>query len=105
MAKTPTTRIEVKPALLRWARERAGLKRADLERRFPRFAQWEREEVRPTRWQLERFAKAARTPVDYLLRSEPPVERVPIPDFRIGGSRRNDLPSPALLDTIHLSTT
>ena len=102
MARTATARVEVRPALLRWARERASLESADLARRFPRLAEWESEEVCPTRKQLERFAKATRTPVDYLLLSEPPVERVPIPDFRTGGNRRNDLPSPDLLDTVQL---
>jgi hypothetical protein len=60
-------RVEVKPALLRWARERAGLEPDDVARRFPRLAQWEREEVRPTVKQLERFANATRTAVDDLL--------------------------------------
>ena len=102
MARTATARVEVRPALLRWARERASVEPADLARRFPRLAEWESEEVCPTRKQLERFAKATRTPLDYLLLSEPPVERVPIPDFRTGGNRRNDLPSPDLLDTVQL---
>jgi len=102
MARTATARVEVRPALLRWARERARVEPADLARRFPRLAEWESEEVCPTRKQLERFAKATRTPLDYLLLSEPPVERVPIPDFRTGGNRRNDLPSPDLLDTVQL---
>ncbi len=100
MARTAIARVEVRPALLRWARERASVEPADLVRRFPRLAEWESEEVCPTRKQLERFAKATRTPLDYLLLSEPPVERVPIPDFRTGGNRRNDLPSPDLLDSI-----
>jgi Zn-dependent peptidase ImmA (M78 family) len=102
MARTATARVEVRPALLRWARERANVAPADLARRFPRLAEWESEEVCPTRKQLERFAKATRTPLDYLLLSEPPVERLPIPDFRTGGNRRNDLPSPDLLDTVQL---
>jgi Zn-dependent peptidase ImmA (M78 family) len=95
-------RVEVKPALLRWARERAGLEPDDLARRFPRLAQWEREEVRPTVKQLERFANATRTAVDDLLLSEPPVKRVSIPDFRTGGNRRNRHLSPDLLDTVQL---
>ena len=39
MARTATARVEVKPALLRRARERASLKSANLVRRFPRLAE------------------------------------------------------------------
>jgi Zn-dependent peptidase ImmA (M78 family) len=95
-------RVEVKPALLHWARERAGLDADELARRFPQFADWEREETRPTLKQLERFANATHTPVGYLLLPEPPVERVPIPDFRTAGNRRIEHPSPDLLDTVYL---
>ena len=43
-----TIRVEVKPELLRWARERSGLDFNTLVHRFPRLAEWEHEAVRPT---------------------------------------------------------
>lgn len=92
----------MKPRLLRWARERANLSTEALERRFPKLEAWERGELNPTLKQLERFAKATATPVGFLFLTEPPVEQVPIPDFRRvaqAGARR---PSPDLLDTIYL---
>ena len=88
--------------LLRWARERAGVGADELTRRFPRLADWERETARPTLKQLERFAKATHTPVGYLFLPEPPVESVPIPDFRTAGNQRIEHPSPDLLDTVYL---
>ena len=95
-------RVEVKPTLLRWARYRAGLDLDDLAGRFPRLADWESGERHPTIRQLEEFAKATRTPVGYLFLTEPPTERVPIPDFRTIGNRRIEHPSPDLLDTVYL---
>jgi Zn-dependent peptidase ImmA (M78 family) len=102
MPKAATMRVEVKPALLRWARERSGLALDDLAHRFPRLTEWEREQTRPTLKQLEQFAHATHTPVGYLFLPEPPVERVPIPDFRTAGNRRIEHPSPDLLDTVYL---
>jgi Zn-dependent peptidase ImmA (M78 family) len=87
---------------LRWARERAGLQFDDLARRFPRLARWESGEARPTRKQLERFAKATHATVDHLLLTKPPVERVLIPDFRAAGNARIGQPSLNLLDTLSL---
>ena len=75
-------RVEVKPELLRWARERAGFSVDALARRFPRLEAWERGDPHPTLKQLEGFAKATFTPIGFLFLQEPPVERVPIPDFR-----------------------
>jgi transcriptional regulator with XRE-family HTH domain len=85
MAKVTRVRVEVKPALLRWARDRAGLQLDELARRFPRLSRWESGEACPTRKQLEGFAKATHATVDHLLLANPPVERVPIPDFRAAG--------------------
>lgn len=95
-------RIEVSPELLRWARERAGFSVAGLSRRFPHLDAWEHREARPTLKQLEGFAKATHTPVGYLFLPEPPVETVPIPDFRTAGNTRVGHPSPNLLDTVYI---
>jgi Zn-dependent peptidase ImmA (M78 family) len=95
-------RVVVKPELLRWARERAGHGFANLVGRFPKLLQWEQGQVQPTLKQLEAFAKATYTPVGYLFLQEPPVERVPIPDFRTMRHDRVGRPSPDLLDTLYL---
>ena len=93
MGKAARERVEVKPALLRWARERAGMQLDDLTRRFPQLLRWESGDVYPTRRQLERFAKATYATVDHLLLAKPPVERVPIPDFRAAGNGRVGRPT------------
>lgn len=95
-------RVEVKPDLLRWARERAGLSTGALARRFPKLEAWERGALHPTLKQLEGFARATHTPVGFLFLDSPPAERVPIPDFRTVAQARMGHPSPDLLDTIYL---
>ena len=95
-------RVAVKPDLLRWARERSGRSAESLTRKFPKLEAWERGETQPTLRQLEHFAKATFTPVGYLFLEQPPVERVPIPDFRTIPSAPAGHPSPELLDTIYL---
>jgi len=96
------TRVEVRAEMLRWAYERAGFDVGALSPRIPQLPAWERGEKQPTLKQLEDFAKATHTPVGYLFLPEPPVERVPIPDFRTVGNERIDHPSPDLLDTLYL---
>jgi Zn-dependent peptidase ImmA (M78 family) len=88
--------------MLRWARERAGLDPDALAHRFPKLTDWEQEEAQPTLKQLEDFAKATHAPIGYLFLPAPPVERIPIPDFRTAGNQRIGHPSPDLLETIYL---
>lgn len=95
-------RVDVKPELLRWARDRAKLSDEVLERRFPKFPAWESRELRPTLKQLEAFARATYTPIGFLFLSAPPVEELPIPDFRTHRNVRPNSLSPDLLDTIYL---
>ena len=95
-------RADVKPELLRWARKRASLELPDLANRFPRIAEWESGESRPTLKQLDAFAKATHAPLGYLFLPEPPVETLPIPDFRTGRKGHSAHPSPNLLDTVYL---
>ena len=86
--------------MLTWARERSQLALAYFDKRFPRLAQWERGDARPTFKQLESFAKATHTPFGFLFLAEPPEERLPIPDLRTL-AHRPARPSPDLLDTIY----
>src|SRR4051794_816285 len=95
-------RVMVKPELFRWACERAGFEPGALAERFPRLDAWQRGGAQPTLKQLESFAQATYTPVGYFFLPEPPVEEVPIPDFRTMGNERLDRPSADLLDTIYL---
>jgi Zn-dependent peptidase ImmA (M78 family) len=97
-----SVRVDVKPELLRWARERAGRDVAELGRRFPRLGDWEAGTAQPTLRQLEDFAKATHAPIGFFFLQEPPVETVPIPDLRTVGDRGVDRPSPDLLDTIYI---
>jgi transcriptional regulator with XRE-family HTH domain len=93
--------VEVKPQMLRWARERARLELDGIEHRFPQLMAWERKETQPTLRQLENFAKAMHVPIGYLFLAQPPVESLPIPDFRTIGGKTIERPTPDLLDTLY----
>jgi Zn-dependent peptidase ImmA (M78 family) len=95
-------RVEIKPELLSWARERAGYDLDALAHRFPKLTAWERGTAKPTLKQIEKFASATHTPIGFLFLQEPPVERIPIPDFRTAGNKRIGRPSPDLLDIIYV---
>jgi Zn-dependent peptidase ImmA (M78 family) len=95
-------RVDIKPELLIWARKRAGYSLDDLARRFPKLVEWEQGILHPTLKQLEDFAKTTHAPIGFLFLQEPPVERVPIPDFRTIGNQRIAHPSPDLLDTLYI---
>ena len=90
------------PEMLRWARERAGRTQEDLTTAFPKLDRWESGDEQPTLNQVERFAKAVHAPVGFLFLPEPPVESVPIPDFRTAGNVHKLHPSPDLLETIYI---
>jgi Zn-dependent peptidase ImmA (M78 family) len=99
---TTLTRAAVNPALVRWARERAGIMEAgELSGRFPKLLQWEAGTAQPTLNQLEAYARAMHAPVGYLFLPAPPEEPVPIPDFRTLESRAVRRPSPNMLDMIY----
>lgn len=94
-------RISVSPQLLSWARERARLDSTVLAQRFPSLSAWEAGERRPTLRQLQDYARATHAPFGYFFLPEPPVEPVPIPDFRTMADRAVTRPSPDLLDTVY----
>jgi transcriptional regulator with XRE-family HTH domain len=96
-------RVEISREMLEWARERARLHEHALSQRFPKLAEWESGEAQPTLKQLEKYAQATHTPVGYLLLESPPVEELPIPDFRTMRDATLERPSADLLETIYQS--
>jgi Zn-dependent peptidase ImmA (M78 family) len=94
-------RVPVAPALLNWAVDRARMDGAELQRRFPKFDEWESGNERPTLKQLEKFASATHAPLGFLFLPTPPQEVLPIPDFRTLGNAGISRPTPDLLDTIY----
>lgn len=95
------TSVAVKPELIRWAIDRSGLPKADLLAKFPKLDDWSSGSRQPTLHQLEKFARTTMTPLGAMFLDTPPIEELPVPDFRT----RDDAPlkrySPNLLDTIH----
>lgn len=99
-----SVRVDVRPSLLTWARARSGVSEDDWDRRFPKFDAWLAGEAAPTLKQLEDFARKTHTPVGFLFLEEPPIETVPIPDFRTVGDRpvgADEVVSADLLDVIY----
>ncbi len=95
-------RVPVKPALLRWALERAGQSIESMGQQFPKVDLWVRGELSPTLKQLEKFARAVHAPIGFFFLPEPPAEHIPIPDFRTMHGSQVTRQSPELLDTIYL---
>ena len=94
--------VAIQPYMFRWACERSGIDPEALLHRFPKLELWAQGAAKPTLKQLENFAKATHTPIGFLFLPEPPVERVPIPDFRTIDTRQLHRPSPDLLDTVYI---
>lgn len=82
-----SVRVEVRPRVLEWARARSGIDDEVWEQRFPRYDAWLSGAAAPTLKQLEDFARKTHTPVGFFFLDEPPVETVPIPDFRTMSDR------------------
>lgn len=95
-------RVSVQPRILQWACERSGRGLATLREKFPKLDQWQQGDLEPTFKQLQEFARATYTPIGFFFLSEPPDERLPIPDFRTIRNERIERPSADLLDTIYL---
>jgi len=95
-------RVPVKRALYEWACERNRCLPADYAARFPHLSAWIDGTEQPTLKQLEAFATATHTPIGFFFGTEPPMEAVPIHDFRTIAGKPLARPSPDLLDTIYV---
>lgn len=97
-----TTRVEVAPELLEWARERSGHTKEHLEKKFPKLPEWIDGTTKPTFKQLEDYSSRTYTAIGYFFLSSPPEEKLPIPDYRTLRNEALAKPSPNLRDTIYL---
>jgi Zn-dependent peptidase ImmA (M78 family)/transcriptional regulator with XRE-family HTH domain len=93
-------------AVVRWARDRAGLERAQLAQRIGQglgaehIAAWESGGARPTLAQAEKLAEKLRVPFAILFMSEPPEIEIPLPDLRTVAGTPRARPTPEFLDVI-----
>lgn len=96
-------RAVLNPALLKWARETAGLSIEAAAAKAGvtpmQLSRWESEEAQPTVRQARLLAKAYHKPVPFFMLSEPPASRTGLSDFRRPSPRTADK-SPALLTAI-----
>jgi Zn-dependent peptidase ImmA (M78 family)/DNA-binding XRE family transcriptional regulator len=101
------TQALINPALLRWARERAGLELEDAALsanvRPTQLAAWENGETRPTFRQAQNLAHTFHAPFGYLFLEEPPAEPFPLPDLRTVGGAPVARPSIDLLETVRIA--
>lgn len=95
-------RVTVAPRLWTWACERSGRDRDDLLHRFQHLDAWVENRAQPTYKQLQKFAAATHTPIGYFFLPEPPIERLPIPDFRTPSDHGVGQPTPDVLETIYI---
>ena len=95
----------VTPNVLTWARHRRGLDTAALAGKLnvkpDAVSDWESGERRPTFRQAKQLAQHLYIPFGYLYLSEPPIEELPIRDFRSMAGRPQMTPSADLLDLLN----
>jgi len=95
--------ISLQPAVLKWARERAGLSRNALAKKLgvkaERVAEWEAHGELRIR-QAEKLAHVTHTPLGQLYLDEPVEDKLPIPDFRTVADAPLRRPTPDLLETV-----
>lgn len=97
------TRIDVNPRILQWAQRRSGRSDAEMHRKFNTWGLWLQQKKNPTFSQLEDLAEYTHVPFGYFFLTEPPIEDLPIPDFRAGRAAKKAPASGDLLDTIYLN--
>ena len=101
------TQTFIKPELVVWARERAGLSEADLAKKMSvspeHLDDWQTGKASLTIREMKKLAQKTYTPFGYLLASKAPQETLPIADFRTFDDHdpTGRRPSGALLTTLY----
>lgn len=97
----PIERINVDPAVVKWA-VAYSRREPELRQKFgDNLAGWEAGKKQPTTNQLEQFAKAARIAPFYLYTSTIPDLSLDVPQMRTIGDEPVDDPSPGLTQTVY----
>lgn len=96
-----TTRVHITKPVLKWAIARSGKSADDFSRSHKGLNMWLTGAGDPTVAELKSFAKSANVPYGYLFSEEPPVEVLPVPDFRTTPKSGERVLSADLLDTIY----
>ena len=65
--------LPVTPAVIQWARSRAGFELEDAQKYFKKIAAWEKGEASPTYVQLEQMAEKFKCPVAVFFFPAPPA--------------------------------
>jgi len=95
----------VSPHMIKWARNRRRMTEDALAKSLQsdsdRIRKWEAGDARPTFRQAQRLARMLRVPFGYLFLSDPPEDRLPVPDLRTVSGRARQDPSADFLDLLH----
>lgn len=96
-------RIDIAPAVLRWAIERTGIPLEHLQKinAFQKVQEWLDGTARPTLSQAEKLADRACIPFGYLLLDKPVIQPPDLPDFRTVKSQGISSISPILEELIY----
>jgi transcriptional regulator with XRE-family HTH domain len=101
----PRLQMTLQPDVLQWARNRAGYEADELAGKIgvkpERVVEWERS-GKITVSQADKLAHHTHTPLGFLYLTEPPEDRLPIPDFRTLRDHALQRPSPDLLETVQI---
>ncbi len=99
-----SVKTNLNPECLQWARDRAGLSTFDLAQKIgvteDKIVKWE-QSGELTLSQMEKLANVTHTPIGYLFLPNPPVEELPVSDFRTVQTQNIARSSPDLLDTVN----
>ena len=94
-------RTNIKPNLIRWACERSGKAEAALVKSFSDAGKMEDGKGAADDESTGELASATLTPLGFFFLPEPPVETLPVPDFRTVKDRALKQANAALLETIY----
>lgn len=94
--------VGVSVPVLTWAQRRSGRDDEEIRNKFGEWDAWITEVSRPSFAEVARIAEFTRVPIGYFFLPEPPIEELPITDFRVGRGQRAEA-SADLLETIYLN--